>query len=41
MKADLHGTYEIIYSNLRETPEQVSGSVSLEAGESVVLKKVQ
>ena len=41
MKADLQGTYEIIYSNLRETPEQVSGSVSLEAGESVVLKKVQ
>ncbi|MBR6322196.1 MAG: type I pullulanase [Lachnospiraceae bacterium] len=41
MTAELDGSYEIIYSNLRDTPEKVSGSVSLSAGESVVLQKEQ
>ena len=35
----LDGTYEIVYSNLRDSGETVSGSISVKTNESVVLRK--
>ena len=36
---DLSGSYEVVYSNLREAGEKVSGSISVKTNESVVLRK--
>ncbi len=41
MTAELDGSYEIIYSNLRKTPERVDGAVEVAGGESLVLEKVK
>ncbi len=38
--AELDGSWEIVYSNIRETYGTVSGSVEVGANESVVLRKV-
>ena len=40
MSVDLDGSYELLFSNLRDAGETVSGSLSLAANESVVLRKV-
>ena len=39
--AELDGSWEIVYSNIRETYGTVSGSVEVGANESVVLRKVR
>ncbi len=38
---ELDGTYEILYSNLRAAGADVTGTLTLEGNESVVLKKVR
>ena len=37
---ELDGTYEIVYSNVRETYGEAAGSIALSMNESVVLRKV-
>ena len=40
-KVDLSGSYEVVYSNLRDTYEKVSGQVSVSTNETLVLRKAK